>query len=145
MNRVGFRTILIFSGFGFGLFIAAFVGVDRQTSLGLILFLLLASGAARSLQLTALAALQFADVPKDQMTGAVTYASVNQHVTRAVGIALSALLLNLSAAWRDLAHPNVQLEDFAPTFIVGALLAAIAGVRYLALPRTAGQNVSKGR
>ena len=145
MKRFGFRTILIFSGFGFGLFVAAFVGVDRQTSLGLILFLLLASGAARSLQLTALAALQFADVPKDQMTGAVTYASVNQHVTRAVGIALSALLLNLSAAWRDLAHPNVQLEDFAPTFIVGALLAAIAGVRYLALPRTAGQNVSKGR
>ena len=145
MKRFGFRTILIFSGFGFGLFIAAFVGVDQKTPLGLIVFLLLASGAVRSLQLTALAALQFADVPKEQMTGAATYSSINQHVTRALGIALSALLLNLSAAWRDLAHPMVELVDFTPAFLVGALLAACAGVRYLALPGTAGQHVSQGR
>lgn len=145
MKRFGFRTILIFSGFGFGLFIAAFVGVDQKTPLGLIVFLLLASGAVRSLQLTALAALQFADVPKEQMTGAATYSSINQHVTRALGIALSALLLNLSAAWRDLAHPVVELVDFTPAFLAGALLAACAGVRYLALPGTAGQHVSQGR
>jgi hypothetical protein len=145
MKRFGFRTILIFSGFGFGLFIAAFVGVDQKTPLGLIVFLLLSSGAVRSLQLTALAALQFADVPKEQMTGAATYSSINQHVTRALGIALSALLLNLSAAWRDLAHPMVELVDFTPAFLAGALLAACAGVRYLALPGTAGQHVSQGR
>jgi hypothetical protein len=145
MRRFGFRTVLIASGWAFAITIGFFAFVDETTPIALILIALTISGAVRSLQGTALTGLQFSDVPKEQITGASTYATVNLQVTRAVGIALAAFGLNTATALRggNLGEPSIH--DFQIVFVGTALFSIAAALRYLVLPRDAGRHVSAGR
>jgi EmrB/QacA subfamily drug resistance transporter len=143
LRKLGFRSMLSLSAGGFGLLFLALLPLDQATPLWVVVALLFVTGVVRSLQLTAITVLQFADVPRPQMTGASTFASINQHVTRAIGVALAALLINLSALWRGAEGP--QIFDFRLAFAACALLSLGAMVGYLALPRDAGAQVSAGR
>lgn len=145
LRYFGFRKTLIGCSLLFATSIAIFAFVTRTTPLALTLFGLVASGALRSLQGTALSSLQFADVPQEQLTGASTYASVNLQVTRAVGIALAALALNLVTSWHggNLSAPSVL--DFQIVFGGTALVSVITALRYFALPKNAAAHVSAGR
>lgn len=145
LRRFGFRKVLLVTAAGFAAFMAALAFVTNATPMTLIVIVLVVSGALRSLQMTGLGGLQFADVPQEQMTGASTYASVNLHVTRAVGIALGALVLNLSTALRGGVAGEPSIHDFQIAFIGAAMLSIAAALRYLALPRDAGIHVSAGR
>jgi hypothetical protein len=141
----GFRKTLIACSLGFASSIMLFAFVSKTTPVALTLVGLVASGALRSLQGTALSGLQFSDVPPEQMTGASTYANVNLQVTRAVGIALAALALNLITSWRggDLSAPGIA--DFQLVFAGTALISFAASTRYFALRKDAGAHVSAGR
>ena len=119
--------------------------LTSATPLWFVVVLLFVAGAIRSLQMTALGALQYADVPREQMTGASTYAGLNQHVTRAVGIALAALLLNMLPALRGETGADPSLFDFRIAFIIAGVLSGLAMIRYFALPNDAGAHVSAGR
>ena len=141
----GFRKLMIYSAGGFAALIAACGFITPQTPIWFVVVLLVVAGAIRSLQMTALGALQYADVPREQMTGASTYAGLNQHVTRAVGIALAALLLNILPGWLGETNLEPSLLDFRITFGVAALLSLAAMVRYFELSPDAGQHVSAGR
>lgn len=143
LKKLGFRTMLIASSGAFALLFAAIGLLDKSSPIWLVIGLLFVSGTIRSLQLTAVTVLQFADVPRPQMTGASTYASINQHVTRAIGVGLAALLINFSALGRGAEGP--ELFDFRIAFMACALLALLAMFGYFALPRNAGEHVSAGR
>ncbi len=145
LKKVGFRNMLVISAGLFAVLIGSLALLDRQTPIWLVLTLLFWTGVVRSLQLTAVTVLQYVDVPRPQMTGASTYASINQHVTRAVGIALAALLLNLMTLWRGGAENVLELSDFRVAFVVAGFLAFASMIGYLALPRDAGAHVSAGR
>ncbi len=144
LKRFGFRAVLIASSASFAALIAGLALVDERTSVEVILLILLVSGIVRSLQMTALSSMQFADVPRSQMTGASTFAAINQNVTRALGIAFSAFALNAATEWRGSgAAPTIA--DFHVAFVAVALLSFGATLRYLTLPRNAGLHVSAGR
>ncbi len=143
LKRFGFRSVLIASAAAFGALMAGLALVGPATPLWAILVVLLVSGAVRSLQMTSLSSMQFADVPRDQMTGASTYASVNQNVTRAIGIAVAALILNIASAFTD--GGGASVASFHIAFIATGLLSFAAMYRYMTLPLDAGRHVSEGR
>ncbi len=145
LRYFGFKKLMIYSAAAFAVLIAACGFITPDTPLSLVVILLLLAGAVRSLQMTSLGALQFADVPRDQMTGASTYAGVNQHVTRAVGIAFAALLLNVAPAMRGEAGADPSLFDFRLAFLASALLSLAAVARYFTLADDVGAQVSAGR
>ena len=144
LRWLGFKKLMIYSAVAFGIMMAMMGYVSVDTPYWALLLLLVVSGAVRSLQMTALGAPQFADVPREQMTGAATYAGVNQHVTRAIGIAIAALVLNALPGLRGL-EGGPFLFDFRMTFILSAFLSIAASVRYLSLADDAGAQVSAGR
>ena len=145
LKRLGFRTALIASAAVFGLLMASLALVDANTPLAILLAILVVAGMARSLQMTGLSSLQFADIPRERMTGASTYASLNQNVTRALGIAFAAIVLNTSIALRVGADGGPGLFDFHVAFVAAALLPLAAMLRYFTLPADAGRHVSVGR
>jgi len=143
LRRFGFRLTLSVTAAVFGVLICFLVLVRAQSPLWVLLAILFLSGMARSLQMTALSALQFADVPPEHLTSGSTYASVNQNVMRALGIALAALLISQLAAWRG--EETATLFDFHVAFVGTGLLALAAAARYMTLSADAGLHVSRGR
>jgi EmrB/QacA subfamily drug resistance transporter len=145
LKKMGFRVTLIATASCFGALIGSLAFIDAGTPVVFLLAILFVAGMMRSLQMTALSALQFADVPREQLTSASTYASVNQNVMRALGIALAALLLNLLVSLRGGGSEIASVSDFHVTFIGAGLLALAAAARYFVLPKDAGRHVSQGR
>lgn len=137
--------MLVASAGAFAVLISALALVNAQSHVAFVLAILLTSGIARSLQMTGLSSMQFADVPREKMTGASTYASVNQNVVRAVGIALAALAINMATGLRGGSDDAPSIGDFHIAFIGAGLLSLGAMLRYLTLPRDAGRHVSAGR
>ena len=145
LRALGFRRILIGTAAIFAAMMLGFALVGPSTPIAIVAVLLVVSGAARSTQMTALGALQFADVPKDKMTGAATYSSINLQVTRAVGIALAALLLNALVGLRGDIGGQPTITDFHIAFLAAALLPLIAMTRYFTLSPNVAAHVSEGR
>jgi len=88
VRRWGFRAVIIAStlaGVATLLFAAT---LTKETSVIVILALLFASGAARSIGFTAYTTVQFADVPKDQMSAASPISSTVAQLATGLGIAV---------------------------------------------------------
>jgi sugar phosphate permease len=66
----------------------------------LIFVLLLVGGFFQSLQFTATQAIAYADISNPQMSTATSIASMAQQLSRGFGVAIVAVLLHLSLAWR---------------------------------------------
>ena len=102
--------------------------------------LLFVSGAVRSMELTALATLTFADVEGEQRTGANTLAAVTTQLGFSLGVALSAAVLGASASLRG-SH-GLDLLDFRIAFAIAGLIALPAVISSWKLPHHAGAEVS---
>jgi len=92
------------------------------------------------MQMTALNTLVFADVPADQRTSAATLFAMIQQLALALGVALSAVLLNLDRLARG--APSLAQADFRLAFLACAALAGISAFLCLRLARHAGAEVS---
>jgi MFS family permease len=107
-----------------------------QTPHVLIVALLVVSGLARSMQFTTLSTLAFSDVPKPAMGGANTLFSMQQQAANACGVAIAGALLRLAS----LSHDGAQtVADFQFTFVIIAVLAAIAMIDFYKVPPNAGE------
>ena len=144
LQRLGFKVALISSAALFGALIGALALVDEKTPTAVLLVILLTAGMMRSLQMTGLSSLQFADVPPDQMTGASTYASVNQNVMRAVGITLAAIIISVAIDLRGSGVDHATIPDFHIAFIAAGLASFAAMLRYFSLPANAGHQLRDG-
>ncbi|MDP3175437.1 MAG: MFS transporter [Phenylobacterium sp.] len=142
VRRVGFRNVLIASICLYASGMMVFVAFGHTTPLWLIGVLLFFAGAARSFQMTGLSALQFADVPQQEMTAASTLSAVSQQAMRALGIAFAALLLNLIAVASGGSGEHLTLSNLQVAFAIIAVFALAALPWYLRLPHDAGSAVS---
>ena len=140
IRRFGFRTILIWNGFALGAssIFCAFLTPDAP--LPLVVVVLLAGGMARSLQMTALNSLAFADIPPPQMSAANTLAGVMQQVSITLGIAVGAFCLGASLAMRE--GLAFELQDFQLAFFVAGALGIVAVFANASLSALAGRAVS---
>ena len=103
------------------------------------------AGCFRSMQLTCLSTLTFADVPDHQKTAATTISTVSHQLSMGVGIAIAAMVLGVSARLRGGEAAVLELADFQVALVVMALLAAASIVRFIGLEHSAGAEVSGHR
>ncbi|MFZ3482699.1 MFS transporter [Sphingomonas sp. 3-13AW] len=140
LRRFGFRGVLVVNGVLGGGAILACGWLAPGTPSAVLTPLLFAAGLTRSMQLTCLNTLAFADVEAAQRSAATTLSGVSQQVSSVLGIAVAAVLLNLASLWRGAAEPG--LPDFLPAFVAVGLLAVGSGLAFLRLPESAGAEVS---
>ncbi|HEY4200696.1 MAG TPA: DHA2 family efflux MFS transporter permease subunit [Devosiaceae bacterium] len=143
LRRFGFRNILIFNGFIAAASVALCGFLTPDTPYPAMVFMLLVAGSARSMQLTALATLAFADIDAERRSSASTISSMLQQVSMVFGIALATGLLNLSEVFH--ATATLGLVDFRWTFVLMSLLTLGASLRFATLPHAAGAEVSGHR
>ena len=106
----------------------------------LILCVLLAGGFFRSLQFTSVNALAYADIERQWLSRATSFASMMQQLSLSMGVGTGALLLHLTLVARGQEH--ITAGDFAPAFFTVALVSALSVLAYLRLSPDAGAEVS---
>lgn len=127
LRRFGFRTMMIGNGLLAAAAIAACALLAPTTPLGVTAAILFAGGAFRSLQFSALAMIQFADVAPDRLTDANTLSIMLQQLMMGLGVVVGAALLNAGAALRGRPPGSPDLTDFKLAIGATALIA-LAGL-----------------
>jgi EmrB/QacA subfamily drug resistance transporter len=126
IRAFGFRTVLIANTvissaflFGYSFF--------QPTTPHLVIFLaLLAGGFFRSLQMTSINTLSYADVPARMLSRATSLTSMAQQLSQSVGVGTGALLLYWMLAMHGTAVSSAADFSFA--------LAVVAGISLLSVP-----------
>src|SRR5690606_33885460 len=93
LRRFGFRRILVLNAVISSLFIAAPAAFAVDTPAALIIAVMLVGGFFRSLQVTAINAIAYADVETAQMSRATSFTSVVQQLSLSLGVSVGALTL----------------------------------------------------
>jgi EmrB/QacA subfamily drug resistance transporter len=140
LRRFGFRRVLIANALISSAFIAANGLFQPTTPHLLILAVLLTGGFFRSLQFTSINTLGYADIERERLSRATSFASMMQQLSLTVGVGTGALLLHLSLAARGGAQ--LAAGDFTLAFFAVAVLATLSTLAYLPLAADAGAEVS---
>lgn len=140
LRRFGFRAILLVNGACVALTVAALAWVSLQPPIIPVALILLAGGATRSLQFTALNTLAFADIDKTHSGDANTLNSLAQQIAMTLGVAGAAFGLQASKAMRG--DETLAATDFQVAFLGVALFGALALVFYARLSHDTGREVS---
>ena len=140
ITRLGLRATLVSGSLlaGASIALCGFIVPGQH-----ILFngaVLLLAGCARSLQLTSVTMVNFADITPDQRQPASVLASLTQQIGMGAGVAIGALLLMLS----QMTHkaPAFELIDFRLALGITGLLSASAAIFYIRLDPDVGDEVS---
>jgi EmrB/QacA subfamily drug resistance transporter len=141
----GFRRLMVFNGLLAAATILACAALRPSTPEIVTVALLFICGCFRSMQLTCLATLTFADVPDSQKSSAATISTMSHQLSMSVGIAIAALVLSFSAGLRGAGADDLALWDFQIAFVVMAALAAASILRFALLEPAAGAEVSGHR
>lgn len=143
LRRFGFRNVLVGNGVLAGAAILACAALTPTTPVVVVVIVLLAAGLTRSMQFTALATLTFADIEPPLRGSSSTLSSMLQQLSIGLGIALAAVLINVSQNLRG--ADRLALPDFRLAFIVVGLIAVAASALFLRLDADAGAEVSGHR
>jgi MFS family permease len=127
LRRLGFRWVLLGSVFGSAAVLVMLAFVTADTPPVLILVLLAASGALRSIGFTAYNTIAFADVEAPQLTDANTLSAAIQQVALGLGAAVGALLLRIAFLAAGAADSyRLAFVLLAATFAVPLIEAVLA-------------------
>jgi EmrB/QacA subfamily drug resistance transporter len=140
LKQFGFKRVLIVNALISAAFIAFNGLFEPSTPHLLILCVLLVGGFFRSLQFTSVNTLAYADIERQWLSRATSFASMMQQLSLSIGVGTGALLLHVTVAARG--AEQVAADDFAPAFFVVALVSAVSALAYLGLPPDAGAEVS---
>ena len=140
MRRFGIRNVLIASCLMAGVSIAACALIVPGSNQLLNALILMAAGAGRSLQLTAITMANFADIGPAQRQPASVFSSLTQQIGMGAGVAVGALLLTSSQALRGAGMP--ELLDFRIAFVVAGALSTLAVFSFVTLARDVGDEIS---
>ncbi|AIL31972.1 hypothetical protein IX83_00320 [Basilea psittacipulmonis DSM 24701] len=139
MNAFNFRLILSLSAVVLGISLASMSLLDQHSNFYLITAIVFMIGTFRSLELTGVNALCYADIPKHQMSQASSFAATTQQISFSLGIGIATVSLDLSTYFNQ--HPEATLVDVNYTYLVIALFALLSAIFYLKLPKNSGNNL----
>ncbi|MBS1183429.1 MAG: hsrA 2 [Proteobacteria bacterium] len=140
MRQFGFRRVLVVDGVLVALSMAACALVGSLDNPVVVVLILLFAGSVRSVQLTTLTTLAFADVPGEERGNASNLIAMMQQATQAAGVAVAAFSLS---ALQALGGTNyIGLPELQGTFWVMAALALIGVIAALRVPDAFGREVS---
>jgi len=145
MNRFGFKNVLIYNALLIAAGFAALALCDNQTPAWLLGLILFTSGMTRSMHLTVLNTLGFADVPQHKMRDANTLSAVIMQMTRGLGITIGALALAVATFYLEGTTENPGIIDFQLTMLIMAGIAVLSIVDSLTLPTNAGDGILNRR
>lgn len=140
LGRFGFRPVLVGNAILASGVIAAVAFVGASTPHLVVSALLFASGFTRSLQFTSLHAISYADVQPADAGAATSIASVAQQVSLSMGVAIGALVLEISQMLNH--RPQPQGGDFSAALLVVAAVSAASMLAMRRLPHDAGHQLA---
>jgi MFS family permease len=144
LKRFGFRSVMIANGLLTAATVAACSALSPSTPHAVVVAVLLLGGLCRSMQMTSINTLVFADVPPPAMSSASTLFSVTQQMTIGMGIAVGAITLHF-AVWLHGGGTHLGLADFQVAFAVVAALVLVSIPIFIGIERNAGADVSGHR
>src|SRR5246127_3159156 len=140
LRSLGFRVVLVGDAVVSALFLFSY-SLFRPDTPHLVIFLaLLAGGFFRSLQMTSINTLSYADVPPAMLSRATSLTSMAQQLSQTAGVASGALLLQVVLALRG--GTALVAADFYPVFIGVALISLVSVPFFLKMSPDAGAEVS---
>jgi MFS family permease len=139
--RFGFHRVLVTAGILNAVAIAAFALVGPHTPWIVLVLLLVAAGSVRSMLLTAINTLMFADVPQSERGAASALATVSMQTAGALGVAVGAIAL--AVAQHVHGNARLMLPDFGVAFLVLAVFCALATWSFWRLPHDAGAEMTR--
>jgi MFS family permease len=140
LRRLGFRRVLLINTFLCALFMASYGFFGPTTPHLVLIATLLVGGFFRSLQLTSLNTLAYAEIAEPSMSRATTLASVAQQLSLTFGVGFGALLLHATLLWNG--ATALGPRDFGPAFFAIAAISLTSLLFFLPLPRDAGSEIS---
>ena len=143
LRRFGFRSVTLAASACSTLSIAAFALVDAAMPWGALMVLLVVAGCARSMLMTAINTLNFVDLPGHLMGAGSTLSAISMQVASALGVALAAIALSMSAHLS--AHARVQAADFHSAFLAIAAVSALGLLQFLRIGPDAGAEALSRR
>ncbi len=141
--KLGYRRFLILNTLCLSFFIMLVAFIDPSTPYIVILILYAFIGLANSLQFTAINTLSLIDVPDKLMSGANGMMSVVMQISMAMGVTMTALLLEKVSAIPAVAQSGhtALLSAFHLTYIIIGLLSATGALIFIFVPKKAGTYI----
>ncbi|MGJ0508758.1 MAG: DHA2 family efflux MFS transporter permease subunit [Methylocystis sp.] len=140
LKRFGFRRALIANTLICSGFLTINALFTPTTPHWLIMAVLLVGGFFRSLQFTALNTICYADIPRESMSNATSFAAVGQQLSISTGVAIGAAALEAARALHE-GH-DLRADDFAPAFYAVAAISALSLVSFVRLAPNAGDELT---
>jgi EmrB/QacA subfamily drug resistance transporter len=140
IRALGFRLVLIGDAVISALFLFSY-SLFRPDTPHLVIFVaLLAGGFFRSLQMTSINSLSYADVPPAMLSRATSLTSMAQQLSQTVGVATGALFLQVMVTLRG--GTALVAGDFYPAFVGVAMISLLSVPFFLRMSPDAGAEVS---
>jgi MFS family permease len=140
INRFGFRRVLIANALISAVLLAAVAIFRPGMPVSILITILLVGGFFRALEFTAVNTIAYAEVEERRMSRATALASVGQQLSISAGVAVGALMVEMSLSWRGASE--FTAADFTPAFLVVAAISASSAIWFWRLPADAGAEMS---
>ena len=140
IRTLGFRVVLVGDAVISALFLLGYSLFRPDTPHILIFRALLVGGFFRSLQMTSINTLGYADVPPNMLSRATSLTSMAQQLSQTVGVASGALLLQLMLVLRS--GSALVASDFYPAFVGVAMISLCSVPFFVRMSPDAGAEVS---
>jgi EmrB/QacA subfamily drug resistance transporter len=143
INRFGFRRVLIANALISAVFIAAIAIFRPGMPVSVLIAILLVGGFFRALEFTAANTIAYAEVEQRRMSRATALTSVGQQLSISAGVAVGALMVDLSLRWRGAPDPSGLIaSDFTAAFLMVAAISGASALLFRRLPADAGAEMS---
>jgi len=120
--------------------LAACAIFTETTPIAFMFLILVVGGFFRSLEFTSINTLAYADVPSQRMSTATSLVSVLQQVSISCGVAVGALLVDLTNQLNNSAA--LTTDDFRPAFLIVGAISASAVFIFMRLHKDAGAEMA---
>jgi EmrB/QacA subfamily drug resistance transporter len=136
----GFRTILVVNSVVSAAFLGACASFTIATPVVIMLALLFVGGFFRSLQFTCVNSIAYAEVENARVSRATSLASVAQQLAISCGVAVGAMVVELTQHFKGGAA--LTAADFRPAFLAVAFISACSIAIFLRLSPHAGAEMA---
>jgi EmrB/QacA subfamily drug resistance transporter len=140
LRRFGYRPVLVYNSLISAAFLAGCASFVPGMPFAAMIVILIAGGFFRSLQFTAINTIAYADIEPRLISRATTLVSVGQQLALSTGVAVGALVVELTLS---LKHASaMSAVDFPPAFLAVGALTAASGLIFARLAPDAGAELA---
>jgi len=143
LTRFGYRQVLVVNTVALGGMIMLFSTIGVGTPAWLIVLQAFIFGFFTSMQYTSMNTLAYADVVKEQTSGATTIASTVQQMSISFGVAVASLITSFFLADRIQASPAMMIHGLQQALLVLGAWTILSALVFTELKSDDGNLVSK--